>query len=132
MDYEQLSDVKIALVEDEPSHALLISYNLESRGMMVSLFESGEQFLISEHDSNFDLIIINVNLHDEEGLELCANIRSRKLVAPILFVTTSPTVENCLCSDDALDYLVKPFSIKALIGKVNELLANHEMEKEYV
>jgi DNA-binding response OmpR family regulator len=132
MDYEELLDGKVALVEDEPSHALLISYNLESRGMAVTLFESGGKFLLSEHDSNFDLIIINVNLHDVEGLELCANIRSRKLEVPILFVTTSSSVESCLCSDNALDYLVKPFSIKELMEKVTRLLASHEWKKEYV
>ncbi|WP_332689403.1 response regulator transcription factor [Halalkalibacter lacteus] len=134
MYYEEKQGGKIALVEDEPSHALLMSYNLESRGMKVTLFENDKLFLISEHDSDFDfdLIIINVNLHDVEGLQLCASIRSRKLEVPILFVTTSPSLENCLCSDEPLDYLVKPFSIKELIDKVNQLLANHEMKKEYV
>ncbi|MFC0469382.1 response regulator transcription factor [Halalkalibacter kiskunsagensis] len=130
MYYEEKQGGKIALVEDEPSHALLMSYNLESKGMKVALFQSDELFLMSEHD--IDLVIINVNLHDVEGVQLCTSIRSRKLEVPILFVTTSPSIGNYLSSDEDLDYLVKPFSIKELIDKVTQLLAHHEMKKEYV
>lgn len=124
---------KIALVEDEPSHALLISYNLESRGRKVSLFESGEQFLASQYDQ-FDLIIINVNLLDVDGLQLCSEMRNRGIETPILFVTTSPSLKDCLCTDNVLEYLVKPFAIKDLINKVDQLLTNDDVkkEKEYV
>ncbi|MCT8137005.1 response regulator transcription factor [Anaerobacillus sp. CMMVII] len=112
---------KIALLEDEPSHALLISYNLESRGVRVSLFESAEQFLNCSQKS-FDLIIINVNLHDVNGLQLCSDIRKKGIDTPILFVKTSPSINKCLCADNNLELLIKPFSIKDLLLKVNQLL----------
>ncbi|OIJ13637.1 hypothetical protein BKP37_10185 [Anaerobacillus alkalilacustris] len=127
MNFIEKDTQTVALVEDEPSHALLISYNLELRGIKVSLFESGEQFLNSKQDP-FDLIITNVNHFDVGGLQLYSEIRNKGIETPILFVTTNPSINNYLCSDKALELLIKPFSIKELVVKVEHLL-NKDLKK---
>lgn len=112
---------KVALVEDEPSHALLMSYNLEIKGKQVILFEKSEDFLDTVKDQTFDLIIINVNLFNSDGLQLCQQIKNKGILTPILFVTTSPSLQDC-CNGTKLEYIVKPFSIKEFIQKVDHLL----------
>ncbi|WP_332629322.1 response regulator transcription factor [Halalkalibacter flavus] len=112
---------KVALVEDEPSHALLICYNLESRGKEVSLFESGDQFLHAELYP-FDLIIINVDLHDIDGVKLCEQLKKKGVTAPILFATTNPKIEEGCCQGPQVKYIIKPFSIKDMVHKVDQLL----------
>ncbi|KHF38405.1 response regulator transcription factor [Halalkalibacter okhensis] len=117
---------KIALVEDEPSHALLIRFNLESREKEVVHFESGDEFLHAKL-YQYDLIIINVDLYDIDGLQLCTQLKDKGVSAPILFATTNPKIEEECCFDTQIQYIVKPFSIKDLVTKVEQLL-----EKKYL
>ncbi|MDT8859557.1 response regulator [Alkalihalobacillus sp. MEB130] len=114
---------RIALVEDEPSHALLIHYNLELRGMNVSLFESGEKFL-NESQQHYDLIIINGEIFDINGLHLCSQIKGGGITTPILFVTTNPRLDNSCCKLEQVEYILKPFSIKDLVSKVDQALSH--------
>ncbi|MGN8768005.1 response regulator transcription factor [Paenibacillus barengoltzii] len=110
---------RIALVEDEPSHAILIRYNLEQRGYQIDHYSSGNNFFKKIH-SNPGLIIISVQLSDVDGLKLCEEIRKKGIATPILFLTTSLKDESCSCIDN-VDYLRKPFSIPDLIQKVQRV-----------
>lgn len=96
----------IGVVEDEPSHAILLRYNLERIGYNVEHFETGEEYLKHNNPNEFGLIIINVQLGDVDGLKLCETIRNKGIDVPILFLTTSFNQEQCSCVD-AMDILIQ-------------------------
>jgi DNA-binding response OmpR family regulator len=113
---------RIAIVEDEPSHATLLKFNLERIGYNVEHFDVGEEFLNHPNPNSFNLVIISVQLGDIDGLKLCETIRDKGINIPILFLTTSINHEQCSCVH-AMDILNKPFSLKELFNKVQQILA---------
>ncbi len=110
---------QIALVEDEPSHSMLVEYNLKKNGYHhIDHYNKGRIFLTNLPSHNYQLVIINVQLFDLDGFTLCHKIREMNRKVPILFLSTD---SNCKCKDN-IALLEKPFSISDLIGKVEELL----------
>lgn len=112
---------RIAIVEDEHAHALLVEYNLEKLGYKTEHFTSGKEFLDQLIFNEFNLIIINVQLSDVDGLKLCKKIRNREVTTPILFLTTSLHEEDCSCVEE-MTFVNKPFSIKDLLNQIQNML----------
>ncbi|WP_154658026.1 response regulator [Fictibacillus gelatini] len=90
---------------------------------------TGEEFLKHNNPNEFGLIIINVQLGDVDGLKLCETIRNKGIDVPILFLTTSFNQEQCSCVD-AMDILNKPFSLKDLLSKVEQMLLLNNPKNE--
>ncbi len=75
-------------------------------------------------EGNFDLIILDIMLPDKNGIEVCRDLRSQSISAPILFLTALNTADNVAVglNSGADDYLVKPFKFIELLARVNALL----------
>jgi DNA-binding response OmpR family regulator len=112
----------IAIIEDEPLHALLLEYNLKRLGYQIKQYDSGRAFL-EEGSQEFQLIIINVQLDEVNGLQICEDIRRKGVSIPILFLSTSIEADICACIEN-IDFLKKPFKVKDLINKVNRMINN--------
>lgn len=111
----------IAVIEDEPTHSLLLRYNLENMGINITTHSSQENFFENWQTQVFDLIILSMELDESDGLQICQTFRDKGIVTKILFLTTSLNIPGCACID-AWDYLKKPFSIQELRDKVNEMI----------
>jgi DNA-binding response OmpR family regulator len=116
-----MEERRIAIVEDEPSHALLLSYNLQQKGYITEQYQAEGNFIPSIRSKSIHLIIISVQLDDSDGLHLCEKIRLLGINIPILFLTTSMSQESCSCISP-IDILNKPFSLADLFERVNRLL----------
>lgn len=119
----------IVLIEDEPSHTLLLQYNLEKLGYLVSAYGGQEHLVAAWRQQPIDLIIISVQLDETNGIQVCQSIRDKGILAPILFLTTNPKIVECSCIY-AVDYLIKPFSMKSLGEKVEQMIDNMRTPKE--
>lgn len=117
-----MNQQSIAVVEDEPSHATLLKYNLEQRGYDVSHYENGKSFLEDSSTKRFRLIIINAQISDINGLELKSKIREKKMASPILFLTTGKIEEKRRWGTADIEFLGKPFKITSLMNKVEKLV----------
>jgi DNA-binding response OmpR family regulator/prefoldin subunit 5 len=89
---------------------------------IVSTVTSAEQALVSIADNAPGMIIMEPELPDMDGYELCRRLRTedRLKYAPILFLTSSSKLEDRLKAYDAgaSDYLNKPFDVMEFLGKV--------------
>lgn len=118
---------KILIVEDDISIAELQRDYLEVNGFSVHVEQSGESGLAQALEGDYDLIILDVMLPHVDGFELCKQIRARKNI-PILMVTAKKeeidTIRGFGLGAD--DYVIKPFSPRGLLHRVNTLLARRD------
>jgi two-component system phosphate regulon response regulator PhoB len=113
----------VLIVEDEDSIVALLEYNLEKAGYFVRSTADGEEALLMIEESMPDIVLLDWMLPNLTGLQICKRIRSNKRTAKLPIIMLSARGEE---SDkiDGLeggvdDYLVKPFSPKELMARIN-------------
>ena len=127
--------LKILVVEDEPSVAMLLQKGLTEKGHTISLAPDGKTGLEMAGRSQFDLLIFDIMMPGMNGLELCRQLRARKDSTPILMLTALGSTENVVTGLDngADDYLTKPFKFAELEARIRALVRrNTGVEPETV
>jgi DNA-binding response OmpR family regulator len=112
----------IAVVEDDDNIRELIAENLKTAGYRVSAFFTAEQFE-RKADAGYNLLLLDIMLPGKNGLQLLKDIRAKGLNFPVILVTASETeshIDTAL-SAGAIDYIVKPFNLKHLLLKIENL-----------
>jgi len=116
---------RVLLIEDDRDIAEAIAYHLESRGLRVRLAYTGEEGLEASR-RGVDLILLDLNLPNMDGLELCRLIRRQAVTAHVPIIIVSARAEE---TDRILglemgadDYVVKPFSLKELAARCRAAL----------
>ena len=114
---------EILIVDDDADLSFIISEMLESYGYKVTTTESGESAfnLLSKH--TYHLILLDINLPDTTGLELCRELR-RVSQVPVIFASARTSESDRITGIDigGDDYLPKPYSMKELLSRVNALI----------
>lgn len=116
---------RVLLIEDEADIAEAIVYQLEKAGLSVRIARTGEEGL-EQARRGVDLVLLDLNLPDMDGLELCRLIRRQTATAhvPIIIVSArADEVDRVLGLEmGADDYVVKPFSLKELAARAKVAL----------
>lgn len=114
--------MKALIVEDEQSIREVMKEYLKRAGFEVLEAKSGEVGLL-KFDASVSVVVLDLNLPNQDGLEVCKDIRKKSQV-PIIMVTarTEEMDELKGLSLGADDYLKKPFSPKVLVARVQALL----------
>ena len=117
----------IVIVEDEPvTQARLQSY-FTQEGYTVSVTASGAGLREIMQNQPVDLILLDINLPDENGLMLTRALRERSTVGIILVTGRSDRIDRIVGLEmGADDYLPKPFSVQELIARVKALFRRQE------
>lgn len=115
--------MRIAVCDDEPVQRQLLKKYVEEWGTLRSvslqfmLFESAEAFLFRwEEDRTFDLLILDIEMGQMNGMELAMKLREQKEKLPILFVTGFEQYMPFGYEVDALHYLLKPIQKEKLFS----------------
>jgi CheY-like chemotaxis protein len=118
---------RVLLVEDEDVVRELLQEALRERGYDVVPAASGDQALASlaaGDDVDFDVVVTDVVMPGTSGREVAAAVRARSPHARVVYVSG---YARDIVDDDALDadtsFLQKPFAMRDLVAKVDELLA---------
>lgn len=121
---------KILVVEDDTILNKTLSYNLIEDGYIITSKFTAISALKSINECKFDLIILDVNLPDKSGFELCKEIKVNFDI-PIIFLTANDMEYDMIKGYElgALDYITKPFNINVFKQKVKALL-NHIKTKQ--
>ncbi len=122
----------IVVVEDELDILELIEYSLKKEGYDVEGFldvSRVEELLSTEH---VDLIIMDRNLPQTEGVDFVKSLRKKGFQTPVVFLTAktedSHKIEGLEAGAD--DYIVKPFNIKELTLRIKAVLRRTSIKKE--
>ncbi len=121
--------VKILVAEDDLQLGFIIKDNLEEAGFEIINCPDGESAWEYFQKSNPDLCILDVNMPYRDGFALAKKIRQKSDVVPILFLTAKSLEEDKLTGFAAGgdDYILKPFSMKELISRINVFLRRNKL-----
>jgi heavy metal response regulator len=125
------SDMKILVVEDEKKVASFIKRGLEEEKYEVVTIHDGEEGLNTASEKSFDLIILDVMLPKMDGVSIMKELRTRKVLTPVLMLTAKNEVEDIVAGLDSGsdDYLTKPFAFAELLARVRALLRRSELDR---
>lgn len=108
-DYRSLREGILLLLEDD---------------YRVVAVETGEQAMEVVSALGPDIILLDLKLPGISGVEVLTEMRSRKIDSPVLIISAiqDPAVAANLYRMGACDYLTKPFGIRELRGKIDQIL----------
>jgi DNA-binding response OmpR family regulator len=116
--------MKILLVEDDRCLANMLKDMLEEQYYLVDVAVDGEAGLDLATTYEYDLIVMDVMLPKQSGLQVCQRLRAACSQIPILLLTAQGTGEQKVAGLDAGadDYLTKPFNMAELMARIRALL----------
>lgn len=114
----------ILVVDDEESLSDLVSTGLRLAGHETTVCDGGYRALEAVAASVPDLVVLDVNLPDLDGFEVCKRLRASHADLPIIFLTarTDPADLRSGFTEGGDDYLMKPFRLEELALRVEALL----------
>lgn len=117
---------KILLVEDDEGLSELIRYNLEADGAVLRATGDGDEALLLADYEQPDVIILDWMIEGISGIEVCRRLRRMPSTAtvPIIMLTARGEESDRIrgLETGADDYMVKPFSPRELVARVNAIL----------
>lgn len=130
-----MSPYKILVVDDEEDLCEILQFNLEIEGYQVDVAYSAEEALMKDI-STYKLLLLDVMMGAISGFKMAKMIRDEKTTAhiPIIFLTAK-TSENDKLTGFAIgadDYILKPFSIREVVARINAVIKRGENIQEKV
>jgi two-component system alkaline phosphatase synthesis response regulator PhoP len=122
---------KILVVDDELSIATLLQYNLKQAGYDVIIANDGRDGLQKAISENPDLILLDLMLPKLDGMEVCKELRIKKLDIPIIMLTAKDDEFDKVLGLElgADDYMTKPFSPREVMARVKAVLRRSKVIK---
>jgi DNA-binding response OmpR family regulator len=125
---------RVLVNEDEADIRDLIQHHLVREGLTVELASDGERGLELARMRIYDTILLDVMLPGVDGYEVCRSLRDdpRTASVPLLLVTSRGEEQDVVrgLNLGADDYVVKPFSLKELVARVNTSVRRNRAERD--
>jgi DNA-binding response OmpR family regulator len=113
----------VLIVEDEASIASFVSLYLKNAGYGVKTAASGSEALAQATAETPSLIILDLNLPDIDGIEVCRRLRKTSDVPILMLTARDEDVDKIIGLEvGADDYLTKPFNPRELVARVKSVL----------
>ncbi len=118
-----VADMKLLLVEDDPSMQTALRRTLQNRGMEVEVCGDGRQALARWKQAPPDVVMLDLTLPGMDGLLVLEEARRSGLTTPVLILTARGTVGDRVIglNTGADDYLPKPFDLDELEARLRAL-----------
>ena len=122
------NEAEILIVEDDEVIMGTLAYNLSRSGFGVSQATTGAEALRMARKLRPDLILLDIMLPEESGIEVCERIRERDQGVMIVMITAKDAEEDKVRGFEAGadDYVTKPFGMKELVARINANLKRGE------
>lgn len=123
---------KILVIEDEPTLARLLSYNLSQDGYETKVVDHGSEGLQTALQHAFDLIILDIMLPGLNGFEILSKLRQKGNKTPVIILTARNAEEEVVqgLKYGADDYITKPFGVAELLARVSAVLRRTMSEEQ--
>ena len=123
---------RIFLLEDDEALGKGIAMALAGPGRTVAQAASIARARETLAEAQFDLCILDVNLPDGSGFDLCREIKAKTPELPVIFLTANDLDQDILHGFDmgAEDYVTKPFNMKILLRRVEVALRRTQQKEE--
>jgi DNA-binding response OmpR family regulator len=123
--------MRILLVEDNRRMNQSIRLSLSDDGYAVDCAFDGPEGEELAETTPYDAIILDIMLPLKNGLEVCKDLRNKRINTPILMLTARDAIEDRVAGLDsgADDYLVKPFAIEELRARLRALMRRESSDR---
>ncbi len=126
--------MKILVVEDDLTLSAGICFELDCNGYLtIAAYNCKKANRLIQSD-RFDLAILDVNLPDGNGFDLCRTFKDTHPELPVIFLTANHLEQDILNGFDlgADDYITKPFSMKILLRRVEVALRRNTSAQQQI
>jgi two-component system alkaline phosphatase synthesis response regulator PhoP len=114
----------ILVIDDDPDIGLMIKSLMEYKGYAVSVLESSAQANKILKNYSIDLVILDMLLSGESGIDVIAGFKNDSAIAhiPVMMMSAHPHAKKICLQAGADDYISKPFDMQDIISKSNNLI----------
>lgn len=118
---------RILIAEDEPRIAAFLEKGLRANGFTTSLANDGREAVEKALASQFDLLILDLGLPDQDGFQVLEQLRGQGEQIPIIILTARDDITDKIAGLEggADDYVTKPFRFAELLARVRARLRSH-------
>ena len=114
---------RILIVEDEANIASFVKLYLEKAGFAVERAATGVDGVARTRDAQPALIVLDLNLPDIDGLEVCRRIRATSQVPILMLTARDDDIDKIVGLEvGADDYVTKPFNPRELVARIKTIL----------
>ena len=114
---------EILIIDDDADLAMIITDMLEDHGFGVTCADCAEKAFGLLENNSYHLILLDINLPDAVGFDVCRELR-RVSEVPVIFASARTSETDRIMGLDigGDDYLPKPFSMKEMLSRINALI----------
>lgn len=122
--------MKLLVIEDDLKLLSLIAQQLRKVGFGVTAAANATEGLFQATEFTYDCIVLDVNLPDSDGFQLCQKLRQQQNITPILMMTARDSLQDKIRGLDlgADDYVLKPVDTAELIARIRALIRRSSKE----
>jgi len=119
-----VSEAKVYIVDDDEAMRDSLKWLLESRGLEVELYASGEAFLAAYDERFRGCLVLDVRMPGMSGLDLLERLGTRASTLPVIIVTGHGDVPMAVAAlkKGAADFIEKPFADKAMLKLIESCM----------
>ncbi|HSN96813.1 MAG TPA: response regulator, partial [Candidatus Nanopelagicales bacterium] len=125
---------EVLIVDDKPENLSLLSSMLSGEGYEVRASLSGSMALTAAAASPPDIILLDVNMPEMDGYEVCRRLKANPRTAdiPVIFISVLSELADKVAAFDAggVDYITKPFHVQEVLARVGTQLLLHRQRRE--
>lgn len=127
MDKQNNQQRRVVIIEDDLELAQLVAQELRFGGFSVAIAESGRAAFNLLNKYDVSLVLLDLMLPGEDGLELCKQLRAREQAPAIIMVTARAELADRVAGLElgADDYVVKPFEARELLARCKAVMRRH-------
>ena len=126
-------DIKILIVDDQPSNLRFLSTLLTQQGYRVQRAISGEMVVNAEFASPPDLILLDIVMPQMNGYEVCKKLKTKEKTRdiPVIFLSVLKEPWDKVKSFEVggVDYITKPFQVEEVLARIENQLTIQQLSK---
>jgi two-component system alkaline phosphatase synthesis response regulator PhoP len=122
---------KALIIEDEPTIARLVTYNLSQEGYETEVVGNGAEGLRNAIHESYSIIFLDLMLPGMNGFEVLQKLRENGIKTPVIILTARNAEEEVVqgLKLGADDYITKPFGVAELLARTSAVLRRFRNEE---
>ena len=119
----------IQVVEDDKDIRFILECVLADSGFILETFNNIKDFSNRPRKHDIDLILLDVQLPDGNGIDLCRDLKNAELTKhiPVVLMSASESSSRAIKEGKADDFIAKPFDLDELVIRIQEILDHNSL-----
>src|SRR5581483_9217391 len=123
---------RVLIVDDDKSMGDMVVASLRKNGFDPTAATAAEEALAALAETDFDVVVTDLNMRGMNGLELCERIASNRPDIPVLVITAFGSLDTAIAAirAGAYDFITKPFEIDVLVLALERAVKHRALREE--